>query len=294
MESSAVRLYYSAMVDTKEAEQPQFASLVTGHFVQDVSYRTWRTHGTKDYLLIYTDAGHGRFGFAGGEIITSAGDFVLLAPGTPHDYGTANHGRHGTHWKLLWAHFQPRPHWHALLRWPAASPGLMPLPFSDPLLHRNAEQCLRETHRLATGAGRSREAFAMNALEQTLLWCDAACPRPPPLDPRVQAAMDFLCAHLGTAVSIEQVARAAGLSASRLAHLFKAQAGVTLGQFVEARRLERARQLLARTGLSVEAVAADVGYDNPFYFSLRFKKATGQAPTEFRRAHQEYTESRLP
>ena len=269
------------MGDTKEDGQPQYDTLVTGHFVQDGSYKTWRTHGTRDYLLVLTLGGHGRFGFAGGEVVTNAGDCVLLLPGTPHDYGTA-----GTQWELLWAHFLPRPHWHALLRWPSVSPGLITMPLSDPVLRKNSETALRETHRRATGAGRSREAFAMNALEQTLLWCDAACPHPSAVDPRVQTAMDFLCSHMGTEVSVQETAQAAGLSSSRLAHLFKAQAGVSPGQFVEARRMERARQLLSRTGLTVEAVAADVGYDNPFYFSLRFKKATGQAPTEFRRTHQ--------
>jgi len=48
------------------------------------------------------------------------------------------------------------------------------------------------------------------------------------------------------------------------------------------RRIERAKQLLERTALSIKEIAAEVGYD-PFYLSQRFKQQTGLAPRDFRR-----------
>ena len=73
------------------------------------------------------------------------------------------------------------------------------------------------------------------------------------------------------------------LSPSRLAHLFRSQTGQTPQQFVERERITRARQLLLLTSRTVAQIAGEVGYENPFYFTLRFKKHTGFSPTEWRR-----------
>jgi YesN/AraC family two-component response regulator len=34
--------------------------------------------------------------------------------------------------------------------------------------------------------------------------------------------------------------------------------------------------------MSIKEIAAEVGYENPFYFSLRFKKQTGTSPRDYR------------
>jgi AraC family transcriptional regulator of arabinose operon len=72
------------------------------------------------------------------------------------------------------------------------------------------------------------------------------------------------------------------MSVSRVAHLFREQVGVTPQQFLERQRMERASQLLEMTALSVKEIAHQVGFENPFYFTLRFKRQTGQSPTAFR------------
>jgi AraC family transcriptional regulator of arabinose operon len=44
----------------------------------------------------------------------------------------------------------------------------------------------------------------------------------------------------------------------------------------------QAGQLLRLTGLGIAEVAAEVGYDDPFYFSNRFHRYSGKSPTQFR------------
>ena len=70
------------------------------------------------------------------------------------------------------------------------------------------------------------------------------------------------------------------MSASHLRHLFRAQTGDSLRQFHELQRLRRAKDLLAMSRLTVgREIAHELGFDNPFYFTLRFKKYTGENPT---------------
>lgn len=271
-----------------EEHHPEVIHLVTGHFHEKMGYETWRAHGTQDWLLIATLGGGGRFGHVGGEFTSHPGDLVLFQPGTRHDYGVApGLGQ----WELLWTHFHPRPDWALELGWPETAPGLMRLRLDDPDVRRRVFHRFEEAHALATGtlpsAPRRREAFAMNALEEVLLWCSTQNPlsEPSVLDRRVRAAMEFLTRHLAEPVTTETLADACGLSVSRLAHLFRSQVGLTPQQYLESQRLSRARQLLELTPRPVGAIAAEVGYENPFYFTLRFKQATGLNPRDYRKKH---------
>lgn len=267
---------------TKQPETPHTAvlSLLTGHFNEISGYRAYRERGVKDWLLVYTVSGRGRFGHAGGDLIAEAGDWVLLRPGTRHDYGVDAEMRH---WELLWAHFQPRREWLEWLNWPEVSSGLMRLRLPAETL----DISLADVHRLSNGPHARREAFAMNALEAILLACDAqAAMVERHADQRIARTLAFFESHLGDKVTIDAVAASVGLSASRLAHLFKQRTGQTLQATLETRRMQVAANLLERTSFPVKRVAAEVGFESPFYFSQRFRRWAGQSPAQFRRARE--------
>lgn len=264
-----------------ETPHPPVAQLLTGWFRERHKYSAWRPKGTEDWLLICTIAGRGRFGFAGEEWIAGPGDLVLLRPGAPHDYGLEPTRRR---WELLWTHFHPRPHWMDWLNWPEIAPGLMRLGIGDIKLRRRIERRFADAHARATTARRRRDDLAMNALEELLLWCDGANPNTQAgkTDPRVQAAMDHMCRHMAEPITLNSLAETSGLSVSRLAHLFRRQTGTTPQQFLESQRITRAKRLLELTTMSVKEIAREVGYDNPFYFSLRFKRTAGISPKNYR------------
>jgi len=266
------------MADLPEAPHKAVRSLLTGHFHETSGYRAVRRQGVGDWLLIHTISGRGRVGHAGGDLMVQAGDWVLLRPGTPHDYGVEPELQR---WELLWAHFQPRSDWFAWLGWPSVAEGLMHLHIEGEML---AQQFL-DAHALLNSQRERREAYAMNALEAVLLGCDAqnGAARAKQGDTRIRRALDYLDSHLTEKVLIEDVASAIGLSPSRLAHLFKDETGQTLQGHLEARRMQVASELLRRTGFPIKQVAAAAGFESPFYFSQRFRRWTGMSPLQFRR-----------
>jgi len=83
-------------------------------------------------------------------------------------------------------------------------------------------------------------------------------------------------------VNLADVAAEAHLSVSRFCELFRVQVGLAPHQFLQKQRLERAKDLLENSPHSIKSIAAQVGYDNPFHFSLRFKRHTGQSPRAYR------------
>ena len=266
------------------ADTPYSAThrLLTGHFHQTSGYRALRQNGVDDWLLIHTRSGRGRFGHADGELLAEPGDWVLLRPGTLHDYGVEPDLER---WELVWAHFQPRSEWLDWLRWPAIAEGLFRLQITGEVGESLARQFIA-IHTTLNGQHRRREAFAMNGLEALLLACDAANPREDshPGDERVMRAIDYLERHLAEKLLIDDIAHAVALSPSRLAHLFKQHMGQSIQVHLETLRMQRAADLLRRTGFPVKQIAAQVGFESPFYFSQRFSRWAGCSPIQFRRA----------
>jgi len=261
---------------------PPPGALVTGHFRNGPRYAIHREQGTRDWLLIHTLGGHGRHGHARGEFITQPGDLVLIQPGVRHDYGTARGARH---WELLWAHFLPRPGWLPWLDWPEVAPGIRHLAWRGHEAAPRLARRFRDVVRLNAGPSRQREALALNALEEVLLWCDLANPRRETagLDSRIRRSLEFICEHFAEPLPVARLAAHCGLSPSRFAHLFRAQTGETPQRYLELQRFNRARQLLEFTQEPVAAVARSVGFENPFYFTLRFKRHSGASPRAWRR-----------
>lgn len=261
----------------EESQYHATRRLLTGHFRETSGYRAFREHGVADWLLIHTVSGRGRFGHAGGELIAEAGDWVLLRPGTRHDYGVEAELQR---WELVWAHFQPRAEWLDWLAWPAVADGLLRQHIDSDHI---AAQFL-EVHRLLDNQHRRSEALAMNALEALLLACDAHNPHAEarPLDRRIQHALDFLDQHLAEKLLIDDVAEAVGLSPSRLAHLFREETGETVQGHLETRRMQLAADLLRRTGFPIKQIAGQCGFESQFYFSQRFRRFSGQSPLAFR------------
>jgi len=268
----------SPRIDTPS---PPPGSLVSGSFRRGPGFATYRERGSQDWLLIYNLSGRGHYYHAQGYFETKAGDMILLKPHTRHDYRT---DPDSSHWEPLWAHFMPRPEWISWLDWPVIAPGLLHLSLSGSEQHGLIVRRFRKMLQLNASPHRSHEALAMNALEEILLWSDLANPKHETahLDSRIRLALDHISAHFSEPLSIGQIASACGLSASRFAHLFREQIGETPQRYLELKRLHRARQLLEFTQEPVRLIAAQVGFESPFYFTLRFKRHSGVSPREWR------------
>ncbi|MEO7718583.1 MAG: helix-turn-helix domain-containing protein [Capsulimonas sp.] len=259
---------------------PYYVGMVSGYYHMSPGYAAKREGGTRDWLLTATLSGAGRFGYGNGTRIARVGDLVLLKPGAPHDYGCIADEK----WEFFWAHFQPRPDWYELLSWPEFAPGMMHLTLTEPVMRQKIVGQFAEAHRLATGRLRRREAFAMTSLEMLLLLCDTQNPltQQAPLDPRIQGSLDCIFSRLREKWTLDDLAEVAGLSPSRFAHLFREQVGSPPLQFLDLRRLDRARSLLDRSPVSIGAVAEEIGFD-PLYFSRWFKRHMGIGPRAYRR-----------
>ena len=265
----------------RDTGNPPAGPLLTQEIVgRGENYYAFRPNGTRDWLAIYTVGGKGRFTFAGDEVLLARGDFFVVRPGTPHDYGTEPTLRR---WHNLWAHFIPRGDALAWLDWPQITPGVMRLHVRDDLQPAVLGQ-LREMDRFSRRSISRGQELGLNALERALLIADECNPASAASrhDPRIRRAIDHLLAHLSDPISLSALADVAGLSRSRFALLFEQQVGQPPGRFLEQHRLFRAKSLLEYTRHSLQEIADELGFSSPFYLSLRFKRWFGVSPRAYR------------
>lgn len=73
------------------------------------------------------------------------------------------------------------------------------------------------------------------------------------------------------------------LSISRFLHLFKEATGKSYTDFVAGLRIERAKDMLVRTDMTVRDISEEVGYSDQNYFSRCFRKIEGCSPLEYKK-----------
>ena len=110
--------------------------------------------------------------------------------------------------------------------------------------------------------------------------------KPMQRDDRLQLLWERVVAELSDHWTLPRLAQEAGYSNEHLRRLCRRQLGRSPMQQVTYLRMRRAAELLTTSALTMEAIASQVGYHNPFVFSNAFTKWIGWRPSEYRRKKQ--------
>lgn len=98
----------------------------------------------------------------------------------------------------------------------------------------------------------------------------------------VDRVIAFVTKHIGTTLLREDIAKHVFLNPDYLDRVFKKEKGISVTEFVTRERMAVAQELLLKTSLPVNVVAAQVGYSNFSHFSRMFRKYSNKNPIEFR------------
>ncbi|MFT4098530.1 MAG: AraC family transcriptional regulator [Rhodoblastus sp.] len=125
--------------------------------------------------------------------------------------------------------------------------------------------------RAYTGAGRSARPGAVEDVVS---------------EPALRRVCDLIAERLDQELSLDELAREAGLSSRSLTRAFSKRLGVTVHQYVLSRRVQRAKELLISTSLPIVEVALETGFSSQSHMAATFRKQTGVTPQTFRQARQ--------
>jgi AraC-like DNA-binding protein len=88
--------------------------------------------------------------------------------------------------------------------------------------------------------------------------------------------------ELESSLTIQQIAQDLGVSYSNFRKLFKEYTGISPALYQQDLKLQRAKELLSTTDLSIKEIAYQLNFESPDYFSAKFKIKTGRKPSELR------------
>lgn len=104
---------------------------------------------------------------------------------------------------------------------------------------------------------------------------------------RLNEVMYYIERNLNKPINIEDLHTRYAMRRSDLSAQFRKRYGLPPKQYICMRRISNARNLLVRTGMTLQEIASASGYEDLFLFFRMFKKYTRMTPTQFREAYRQ-------
>ena len=239
-----------------------------------------------EYQLLYIVEGEGEFH---SKTVPNArlreGDFFLLFPGEWHSY----HPLPTRGWKKYWIGFRGH-NMDDRVRAGFLSP-------TKPIYHVGFSDIIVRLYRNAYDAALAEEAHSqqvMAGIVNLLIGLMYSLERNIELKSRNQVHVDMINKarlrireQLESSLTIQQVAEELGVSYSNFRKLFKEHTGLSPATYQQDLRLQRAKELLTTTDMSIKEIAYRLNFESPDYFSSKFKIKTGRKPSDLRLDRQQ-------
>lgn len=236
-------------------------------------------HRPADDLLIYCVAGAGEVTYGGQSQPVTAGELLLFPAGLAHRY-QANPQQP---WSIYWVHLGG----HEVERYfdeiaGQSQPGIRKVNVG---VHSRLAEDFQALMAAATNAQPEHLMYAANLLRSLLAY--AALMRRQHQVRHATLDVNRVNSHLQTAIdqrlSLDAlIAATSDLSRYHFIREYKRQTGQTPMQAFLRIKVSHACYLLDISDQGVAAIALQLGYDDPYYFSRLFKKVMGVSPQKYR------------
>jgi AraC-like DNA-binding protein len=242
------------------------------HFVE-------RRHGTPEHILIVCLGGQGTCVIGTRKHRLATGHAIVLPPGVRHRYWADEDDP----WKIFWVHFSGTRSrdYVAMLGLTAQKPvcWLHDLP--------SVVEAFEQTYRHALGGHTDVDLFGLSTGLSRLLGVCRLSQRA--LDVRRRHAEDqvlktvhYIAENLHRPLTLAQLAAIAAWSPTHYSMVFRRQLNLSPIEYLLRLKVQRACERLRTSDDLVAAIASDLGFADPFYFSRLFRRRVGCSPRDYR------------
>lgn len=268
---------------------PQYCGndpILSSTFITDIGYYPKakfhfreRPHGIDQYIIIYCIEGKGWAEIAQTEQNIQPGNFIVIPAETAHRYAADENDP----WTIYWVHFKGQLVKHVVELM------ISQMKSHKGYIHYNDDRIkLFDEIYLTLERGYSMDNLYYanmcfwHFLTSLIFDEKYNYPGKKKTIDQVDLSIDFMQQHLNLTLSLEDIARSVNLSASHYSGIFKKKTGFAPIEYFNHLKIQKACQYLQFTDLRVKEIAAELGIDDPYYFSRMFSKLMSVSPNDYR------------
>ncbi|OJU36583.1 MAG: AraC family transcriptional regulator [Bacteroidales bacterium 45-6] len=253
-----------------------------GYYPQaDLHYIERKTEEANQFVLIYCIDGEGWFEIDRKRQHVVGHQFFILPKGKAHKYGSSRQQP----WTIYWMHFD------------GEKASFFAKGFDKPTeISPNSHSRIQERIQLFEEIFNTlSKNLTMNNIYYSITslfhflgsmkfrgeYCDSIELVSKKKD-QVDELIHYMHENIEQQLTLDQLAKLSGLSASHLSLLFQRKTSCSPLQYLKHLRIQKACQLLDYTDMKIIQISPKVGFGDALYFTRIFKKETGLSPKEYR------------
>ena len=236
-------------------------------------------HSHNDNLLIYCVDGRGHAATGSWQGAIGPGEVLLLPQGAAHQYEADP----SEPWTIYWVHYQGSSSaafnqylGYREARSPVTDAGISPQLVAHFRGLMAAHRTGYNTRAFINAANQLRHLLTHIALEIRQARASSQNSF------NLEAVQNLMLEHIGRPLDLDTMAAAANLSKYHFSTKYKGLTGYSPIKHFLNMKMEQACHLLDSTDMGVGAIAAQLGYEDPLYFSRLFRKTIGFSPRSYR------------
>lgn len=255
-----------------------------GYYPRAEGHYTYRKKGLPENFLFYCVDGYGWYQIGDKQYTVGPNEFFILPQNVEHAYGSAEEDP----WTIYWIHFGGDflPEFNRMV----TAKEVM-----KPTYIQNNEEIYKLFGRiyktLELGYSTDNLMFVNMCLSHflTLFMYSPRHHAAIPHDSTdcIDSAIVYMQEHISENLTLNELSQHYNYSPSRFSGLFKQKTGYAPIDYFIQMKMQKASQQLALTSKSIKDIAMSMGFDDPYYFSRRFRKIIGVPPTAYRNMRQD-------
>lgn len=258
----------------------RFYVTAIGFYPHAAFHNRERKLGCSQYILLYCTAGVGTVVVKGKSFNLTPNHFIILPRNVPHMYNSSQDDP----WTIYWVHFMGD---HADLlysRYIETKP--------EPVFVAYDERKINEfqfNFNLLENSFAPRDLEIANIKLQEYIsgFIYAKEINPSGLEnDKISDSIAFMKKNIHQPYTVLQLAKQQHLSITQYSRIFRAKTGSSPNQYFNELKIQKSCQFLYFSDRSIKEICAELGFDDPFYFSRLFKKLMGLSPSKYKNQHK--------
>lgn len=258
----------------------RFHVTAIGYYPHAAFHDRERKSGSNQYILLYCTAGTGTVKIKGKVYNLSPNYFIILPRNIAHQYFSTKDDP----WTIYWVHFAGESADLLYSRYHELE--------TEPIFSAYDESRIEKFEQIFNLL---EESFEMRNLEIVNIslfdfisnFIYGREINPPGLgSDKISDSISFMKKNIHLKYSVLQLAQQQNLSVTHYSRMFRTKTGNSPNQYFSELKVQKSCQYLYFTDRSIKEICAELGFDDPYYFSRLFKKLMGVSPAKYKSQHR--------